>query len=122
MAFDVIAMPGDEFDAWLAAAAGPAAEPAGPVAQRGRTLFLAAGCGACHAIRGTAAAGTIGPDLTRVGSRRSIAAAVLPATPAHLAQFIEHGQRIKPGNRMPPFRIFKPDELDAIALYLAGLK
>ena len=122
MAFDVIAMAGAEFDAWFATAAGSAAEPADPVAQRGRTLFLAAGCGACHAIRGTPAAGTIGPDLTRVGSRRSIAAASLPATPAHLAQFIEDGQQIKPGNRMPPFRVFKPDELDAIALYLAGLK
>jgi cytochrome c oxidase subunit II len=122
MAFEVIAMPAGEFDTWLAAAAEPpVAAPADPAAVRGRELFLAAGCGGCHAIRGTSD-GSIGPDLTRVGARRFIGAASLTTTPAHLARFIQDSQHLKPGNRMPPFHIFKPDELDAIALYLAGLK
>jgi cytochrome c oxidase subunit II len=122
MSLEIIAMPEAAFDAWLAAASRPAAEPADAAAQRGRDLFLASGCGACHAVRGTPADGAIGPDLTQVGARRFIAAATLPTTPANLAHFIENSQHLKPGNRMPPFRIFKPDELDAIALYLAGLK
>jgi cytochrome c oxidase subunit 2 len=122
MAFEVIAMPAQEFDSWFATVDGPATEPADATARRGRDLFLAAGCGACHAVRGTPAEGRIGPDLTRVGARRFIAAASLPTTPGHLAQFIENNQHLKPGNRMPSFRIFKPDELEAIALYLAGLK
>jgi cytochrome c oxidase subunit 2 len=122
MAFEVIAMPAEAFDAWLAATERPAMQPADANARRGQELFLAAGCGGCHAVRGTQAAGTIGPDLTRVGARRFIAAASLPTTPANLALFIENNQHLKPGNRMPPFRIFQPDELDAIALYLAGLK
>jgi cytochrome c oxidase subunit 2 len=122
MAFEVIAMPAAEFDTWLAAATDtPTAMPADPVPARGRELFLAAGCGSCHAISGTSE-GSIGPDLTRVGARRFIGAATLTTTPAHLALFIQDSQHLKPGNRMPPFRIFKPDELDAIALYLAGLK
>jgi cytochrome c oxidase subunit 2 len=122
MAFEVIAMPASEFDAWLAATAEtPAAMPADPTATRGRELFLAAGCGSCHAIRGTSDGG-IGPDLTRVGSRRFIGAASLATTPANIALFIQNSQHLKPGNRMPPFLIFKPDELDSIALYLAGLK
>jgi cytochrome c oxidase subunit II len=122
MAFEVVAMPAEAFDAWFIASEHPAAEPADAAARRGQKLFLAAGCGTCHAVRGTPAAGAIGPDLSRVGSRRFIAAASLPTTPEHLAQFIENSQHLKPGNLMPPFRILQPGERDAIALYLAGLK
>jgi cytochrome c oxidase subunit II len=122
MALEVVALPEAEFGAWLASAARPAAEPSEPEARRGQSLFLAAGCGACHMIRGTPAGGVTGPDLTRLGERRMIAAATLPTTPMHLAHFIENGQELKPGNRMPPFRIFKPDELEAVTIYLAGLK
>ncbi len=122
MALEVIAMPANAFDAWLASASGPAAEPASPEAQRGREVVLAAGCGSCHAIRGTPAEGRIGPDLTRVGARRFIAAGALPNTTANLAQFITDAQHLKPGTLMPAFRILKPDEAEASALYLAGLK
>lgn len=122
MAFEVVAMPADDFAAWLRAEAGPAAEPKDQAARRGRALFLAAGCGACHTVRGTAAAGTIGPDLTRVGARRMIAAATLPTLRQDLARFIAEGDHVKPGNLMPPFRIFAADELDAIATWLAGLR
>jgi cytochrome c oxidase subunit 2 len=122
MALEVIAMPGDEFDAWLARQAEPAAEPAAPDAHRGRALFLASGCGGCHALRGTEAAGTIGPDLTHLASRRSVGLDTTPLTPAAIATFVRDGQHIKPGNLMPPFRIFTPDELTALSSYLAGLK
>jgi cytochrome c oxidase subunit 2 len=122
MALEVVALPEAAFDAWLATAARPAAEPSAPQAQHGRDLLLTAGCGSCHTVRGTPANGVIGPDLTLLGERRMIAAATLPTTPMHLAHFIENSQELKPGNRMPPFRIFKPDELEAVAIYLAGLK
>ena len=45
-----------------------------------------------------------------------------PVTQANIARFIRDGQHVKPGNLMPPFRIFAADDLDAIAIYLAGLK
>jgi cytochrome c oxidase subunit 2 len=122
MALEVVALPEAEFAAWLAAERAPAAEPADETGRKGRTLFLAGGCGACHAIRGTSAAGVVGPDLTRVGGRRFIAAATLPTSRDNLARFIADGQHVKPGNGMPPFRIFSAAELDAVATYLAGLK
>ena len=122
MALEVVAVPNDEFIAWLSVAAQPAQEPARDAERRGRELFLAAGCGSCHAIRGTLADGVIGPDLTRLGERRFIAAATLPMTPANIARFITDGQHIKPDNGMPPFRIFTADELAAVSGYLAGLK
>lgn len=122
MAMEVVALPEADFAAWLAAEAAPAPEPAGEIERRGRGLFLAAGCGACHALRGTAANGMIGPDLTRVGGRRFIAAATLPTSRENIARVIVDGQHIKPGNGMPPFRIFTPEELEALSTYLAGLK
>jgi cytochrome c oxidase subunit 2 len=122
MAFEVVVLAHAAFDAWLDAQGKPAAEPASDVARRGRELFLASGCGACHTVRGTPAAGTIGPDLTHLGSRRSVGVDTLPLTQANIRRFIHDGQRIKPGNRMPPFHIFAESDLDAIATYLAGLR
>jgi cytochrome c oxidase subunit 2 len=122
MAIEVVALSAAEFEAWLQGQGPPASEPATDLARRGRELFLQAGCGACHAVRGTPAAGTIGPDLTHLASRRSVGLDTLPMTAANIARFIRDGQHIKPGNRMPPFRIFAPGDLDAIAAYLADLK
>ena len=86
------------------------------------TLFAASGCGACHAIRGTPAAGAIGPDLTHVGGRLSLAAATLPNDEAAFARWIKDNQHIKPGNLMPPYGIFSDSELAAVSNYLASLR
>lgn len=122
MSFYVIAMPEADFDAWLAREAANASTLDGGPATQGAELFLKSGCGACHAIRGTASDGTIGPDLTHVGSRMSLAAAALPNDAQAFAQWIEDNQRIKPENKMPAYRIFTPTELAAIAAYLESLK
>jgi cytochrome c oxidase subunit 2 len=73
-------------------------------------------------VRGTPATGSIGPDLTHLASRRSIGAGTLPLDHANLARFIAEGQKIKPGNRMPEFRIFFPQQRDALISYLLGLR
>jgi len=122
MAMRIIAMPADEFDAWKTAAAASAREPTGETERRGQSLFLGAGCGSCHTIRGTAARGTVGPDLTHVGARRSIGADTVPMTAANIARFVADGQHLKPGNTMPQFRIFAGDDLDALAAYLVSLR
>lgn len=122
MALRVVAMPAEDFDAWLAAQSRPAAEPEDEAGGRGRALFLAAGCGGCHTVRGTAATGTAGPDLTHFGSRGAIAAETLPLTKAHVAQFVTHAGASKPGIHMPPFLIFSQAEIDALAGYLVGLR
>jgi cytochrome c oxidase subunit 2 len=122
MAFYVVALPQAEFDRWLMQEAGPAAAAADSEARAGEMLFLSHGCGACHTVRGSAAVGTIGPDLTHVGSRMSLAAAVLPNDAPAFARWIADNQHIKPQNRMPPFRIFSEAELRALSVYLANLK
>lgn len=52
MAMEVVAVPEADFTAWLAAEATPAPPPADEIQRRGQALFAAAGCGACHAVRG----------------------------------------------------------------------
>lgn len=111
-----------EFDAWLGSLSATARAPATTKVRHGAVLFHAAGCRGCHAIRGTEAAGTLGPDLTHIGSRRSVGLDTLPLSAVNLARFIANPQHIKPGNLMPPFRIFSDDELSAIAEYLASLQ
>ncbi len=122
MAFSVIVQERDEFERWLAEQARPAAPSAEPLATRGQELFLANGCNACHTVRGTPAAGVIGPDLTHVGGRLTIAAGTLPNEPHDFRQWVGHTACVKPGVLMPSFHMLPPAELDALAAYLKGLK
>jgi cytochrome c oxidase subunit 2 len=122
MALLVVAELPAAFATWLAREREPAAEPASALAARGREAFLTAGCAGCHRIRGTSAVGSLGPDLTHVGSRLSLAAAMLPNHKGTLAGWIASSQHLKPGNRMPSFEGFTGIELRAIATYLHGLK
>lgn len=122
MALMVVARPQAEFDAWLAAQARPAIAPAGPLQQQGMALFLANGCARCHAVRGTSAAGTLGPDLTHVGARLTLGAGVLPANAGTFAGWVADIQHIKPGSQMPAFHQFSGEQLRALGAYLEGLR
>lgn len=121
MAFDVVAMPAAAFDAWLARERGGAGPP-GASAQAGARAFAAHGCGGCHAIRGTGAAGAIGPDLTHVGARASLGAGIRPMRTAALVRFIRDAPAVKPGARMPAYPQMADAEAVAIARYLEGLR
>lgn len=88
----------------------------------GPELFIRNGCGACHRIRGLDARGEVGPDLTHVGGRQSIAGGLLPTNPGTLAAWIVASQHLKPGNKMPSFENLEGAELTTLATYLAGLK
>jgi cytochrome c oxidase subunit II len=122
MTMDVIAMPSSDYAVWLERAAAMPATPETEIGLRGRSIFLAAGCGACHTVRGTAATGSVGPDLTHIGARRSVGVDTLPLTRENLMRFIVDGQHVKPGNLMPEFRILQPQQLEALASYLLSLK
>ncbi len=122
MSLSVVARSEEEHAAWLDRESAPAQSPQSDAARKGLDLFLTRGCGGCHTIRGTLAAGSIGPDLTHVGSRRSLAAETLPNNKPSMIRWIRDNQRIKPGNRMLPYDAMPEGELDAIAEYLVGLK
>lgn len=122
MAFFVVAETPESFAAWMARQRQPAAEPATPVLARGRALFLSSGCGACHRVRGLPAEGVVGPDLTHVGSRLSLAAGIFPNNVGTIAGWIADSQHLKPDNEMPSFAIFEGEELRALAAFLESLK
>lgn len=121
MAFVVIADEPADFEAWRTAQLAPAAAPTDALAAAGRQVFLAKACASCHTIRGTDAAGTLGPDLTHVGSRHTIGAGLFETTRGSLAAWIADPQRLKPGNNMPMVDL-SADELNMVAAYLEGLR
>jgi cytochrome c1 len=88
--------------------------------SRGQQLFHEH-CGACHTVRGTDARGRLGPDLTHLMSRRTIAAGSLPNDRAHLLAWVADAQVFKPGARMPRMSL-AGDELNAVVDYLATLR
>lgn len=121
MAFVVVAEPREQFMRWYEEQLRPAAVPADSMRRRGEEVFLASTCIMCHTIRGTPAGGRAGPELTHVGSRRTLAAGTLPNESSHLLDWIIDPQRIKPGVRMPPSQLAAAD-LRALVAYLEGLK
>jgi cytochrome c oxidase subunit 2 len=120
MGFVVVAHAPEDFDRWRAARLAPAAAQADPLAARGAGVFAASGCGACHRVQGTAANGLAGPDLTFVGARRSLGAGILPNNQGTLAGWIAGSHEIKPGNRMPPYKMLSGEDLRALAAYLGS--
>jgi len=117
----VVVQPESEFRAWLANMAKPARAPDGAEARHGRKLFASENCSGCHQIRGTSAQGQIGPDLTHVGTRTTLAAATIPNTPASLADWIRDPQHFKPGNKMPALELSEND-VRGLTAYREGLK
>ncbi len=121
MAFLIIAEPPDSFAAWLVRQRDTAHTPTDSVAMRGQEVFLASSCVMCHAIAGTPAGSRIGPDLTHLASRRTIAAGTLPNTRGNLADWIVNPQAIKPGVRMPA-NTLDSDDMQALLTYLETLE
>jgi cytochrome c oxidase subunit II len=120
MAFTVVAHPVAEFQAWLQQQRRPAVTPTDE-ARRGHDLFMSHTCVTCHTIRGTQAGSRVGPDLTHVASRQTIAAGTLPTTREHLTEWVRDPQSIKPGTRMPAIRLSE-DDLRAVVAYLESLR
>jgi cytochrome c oxidase subunit 2 len=121
MAFDVAVVERPAFDDWLAHQARPAVT-SDAEAEYGHRVFLANGCSACHTIRGTTAAGPIGPDLTHVGSRTTLAASLLANDIDGFRRWIAGTQHLKPQARMPAFGVLPARELHALAAYLESLQ
>jgi len=103
----------------------PQADPLSPglraVLDAGIQAFLGSGCIACHRIEGTVAAGVLGPDLTHVGSRRTIAAGILENTPENLERWLRDPAAVKPGVLMPTLSLDE-DTIRILVAYLESLK
>ncbi len=121
MALLVVAESPEEFAAWLDRERAAAPEPATDEARRGRTVVEEGTCALCHAVRGTSAGARMGPDLTHLMSRQTLAAGALPNTPGTLMAWLSAPQRIKPGSKMPNPGL-SAGELRDVAAYLETLR
>lgn len=121
MAAFVVAEPPAQFARWLDTESREAIPPSDPEAAAGQAVFQRSTCATCHTIRGTEARGRVGPDLTHLASRMTIASGTLENTRGNLAGWIGNSQAIKPGNDMPVTTL-SPADLLAILTYLETLK
>ncbi len=112
-----------DFDAWVRQQKQPAATPPASSADaaKGAQTFQTRGCASCHTIAGTPAQAKVGPDLTHVGSRTTIAGGMLPNTPNELRAWLRNPTGVKPGALMPNLGLSN-DELDGLVAYLQSLK
>jgi cytochrome c oxidase subunit II len=121
MALDVVVESRRDFDAWYERQLTNPPPVSQTRAARGQKVFMTSACNLCHAIGGTDASASVGPDLTHFASRRAIAAGTLPNDPDSLRRWLENPQRVKPGNRMPVVTLGR-DDLEALVAYLGTLR
>ncbi len=119
MALSLYADPPDQFQSWWDGQLRSAPAPAAPAAASGQRQFQQK-CAACHSVRGSLAGGRVGPDLTHLMSRGTIAAGLLPNMVGNLSGWIANPQVLKPGCKMPNLELSGP-ELQAIRSYLLTL-
>ena len=98
-----------------------AAAPTSSDARAGQAIFFSRSCDLCHTIRGTPAAGEVGPDLTHFASRQWMAAGAVRNSREVLERWITNPHDIKPGVHMPSTR-FEKGELDHLLAFLEILK
>ncbi len=123
MRFLVVAESDADYRRWVELQKQPAAQLAGE-SLRGRELFQRMTCVSCHSIRDGAARPGLpdaGPDLTHVASRRQLGSGIVQNTPDNLRRWMADPQAVKPGVKMPNFKLSE-EEMTAIVAYLGSLK
>jgi cytochrome c oxidase subunit II len=126
MGFMVVAQSQTDFDAWITKQQQPVSDPADDAAMRGQQVFLKGGCVYCHTVRGLddksidASGVDLGPDLTHLFSRLTIAGASLTNNLGNLSGWVADAQHVKPGSLMPPVYLPSQDLQDLLA-YLQTL-
>jgi cytochrome c oxidase subunit 2 len=121
MALSVVAQADGDFARWVENERATSRPPTDSATLDGEHAFLTSQCVYCHTVRGTQATGRVGPDLTHIASRLTLASGTLPNTRGNLAGWIENPDRIKPGTKMPAIPL-DAGRLQAIVTYLESLK
>jgi cytochrome c oxidase subunit II len=126
MGFMVVAQSSADFNAWISAQQKDAAAPTDAAAQQGQQVFISAKCVFCHTVRGLndktidRSGIDLGPDLTHLASRLTIAGASLTENKGNLAGWIIDTQHVKPGNLMPNSSV-NSEDLQTLLDYLESL-
>jgi cytochrome c oxidase subunit II len=127
MRLRVIAHTPTEFQQWVSEQQEPASSPTEELAAEGERILLeedlpAGGrCTDCHAIAGTDAQGTTGPDLTHFAARETFAGAIFRRTDENLANWLRNPEAVKIGALMPDYGLSE-DQIRALVAYLQSLE
>ncbi|MEP6693247.1 MAG: cytochrome c oxidase subunit II [Chloroflexota bacterium] len=122
MLITLVAHPQNEYGTWAQQAVKDANVFLDPQTKVGRELFFSLACVGCHTIKGTTAAGKIGPELTHLMSKKSIAGGVLaPVNEENLTKWVSNPPAVKPGTLMPNLGLSQQQVHD-IVLFLQTLK
>ena len=88
----------------------------------GAEVFATSACIGCHTIQGVSA-GVIGPNLSHIGARSTIAAGIMDNNEANLRRWISDPDEAKPGAKMPAFEaLLSEQQIGDLAAYLLSLK
>jgi cytochrome c oxidase subunit 2 len=91
-------------------------------AERGMKTFNSTSCIGCHAIAGNPMAmGPIGPNLTHIGSRHTLAAGLYPNDTKHLSLWIKNARAMKPSIVMPTLGLNETDPMTKGKVTAGGL-
>jgi len=112
----------DDYAKWAQGAIAEANRLNDPATKKGRETFLSLPCTGCHTVQGTSAGGKVGPDLTHVASKKSIAGgAVSPVNEQTLTSWIKNPPAVKPGTQMPNYGL-SDEQVHDIVQWLLTLK
>ena len=90
--------------------------------ERGRQIYGRSSCIGCHAIAGTPFnMAVVGPNLTHVGSRHTIAGGLYPNDTKHLSYWIKSAPHMKPGSIMPSLGKGVTDPKTKMVVNVGGL-
>ncbi len=116
----IVAVPPDEYTAWVAAQQQPAPQPTDALAAQGKELLGSKACLGCHRLNGVSDHSNVGATLSGT-ARRTLIAGVLPYSPANMRTWLADPATIKPGTTMPQLNL-TDSELDALTAYLDTLQ
>ncbi|MHB1426815.1 MAG: cytochrome c oxidase subunit II [Gemmataceae bacterium] len=118
--------PPEEFENWMRNQKKNARDSDDAEVRKGKEAFLAQSCVNCHRVRGTPARGTVGPDLTHLMSRETLAGGMIrnDREGKNLGDWIDNPQKIKPGCLMNPFGQSEGDRegVERVVRYLTSLE
>jgi cytochrome c oxidase subunit 2 len=111
-----------DYAQWVTDAMKEANRQDAPETRAGKEAFQSLPCQGCHTIKGTAAGGKVGPELTYVASKKSIAGGILsPVNEENLTKWLQNPPAIKPGTLMPNLNL-SPEQIKDLVSYLLTLK
>lgn len=120
MRFRVKAVSQAEYDQWVSDRKAGAVKPTDAQAIKGQAVFEKT-CAACHAIDGTKAQGKVGPNLSNIGARSTLAAGMVENTEENLRLWVRNPKNFKPTDKMPNHESMPDADFDALIKYLRSL-